>query len=217
MKNHALALGMAAALVATGACNKTDATRKRQAADRRGAKGGRQQDHCRRASRPTASSWPPPRPPGSTRRSPAPDPTRCSFPMTPPSPARRREFDIRPEIAPQLTGVLTNLILPGTVLVADIGKAIDNGKGKAVLATMGGGRSPRPRTATRSCITDAAGNKATSPRLTSNIPMASSTTSTPCCSRASLARQRRQWAIKPASKLTIPHRALGGLRRALFS
>ncbi len=30
-----------------------------------------------------------------------------------------------------------HLILPGTVLVADIDRAIDNGKGKDVLATMG--------------------------------------------------------------------------------
>src|SRR3982751_1396888 len=48
-------------------------------------------------------------------------------------------FDTKPENRAQLTGVLTNLILPGTVLVADIDKAIDNGKGKATLATMGGG------------------------------------------------------------------------------
>src|SRR5947209_8142675 len=48
-------------------------------------------------------------------------------------------FDAKPQNRAQLTGVLTNLILPGTVMVADIDKAIDNGKGKTPLATMGGG------------------------------------------------------------------------------
>jgi uncharacterized surface protein with fasciclin (FAS1) repeats len=52
----------------------------------------------------------------------------------------------KPEGRAQLTGVLTYHILPGTVLAEDIGKAIDNAKGKAVLATMGGGTL----TATRS-------------------------------------------------------------------
>src|SRR5688572_27742293 len=48
-------------------------------------------------------------------------------------------FDAKPENRAQLTGALTYLILPGTVLAEDIGKAIDAGKGKAILATMGGG------------------------------------------------------------------------------
>jgi uncharacterized surface protein with fasciclin (FAS1) repeats len=38
-------------------------------------------------------------------------------------------FDAKPENRAQLTGVITNLILPGTVLAADIDKAIDRGKG----------------------------------------------------------------------------------------
>ena len=61
----------------------------------------------------------------------------------------------------QLTGVLTNLILPGTVLVADIDKAIDNGKGKAVLATMGGGTLTATKDGGKTVLTDAAGHKAT--------------------------------------------------------
>jgi uncharacterized surface protein with fasciclin (FAS1) repeats len=54
-------------------------------------------------------------------------------------PAGTADNWMKPESRAQLTGVLTNHILPGTVLAEDIGKAIDNGKGKAVLATMGGG------------------------------------------------------------------------------
>ena len=70
-------------------------------------------------------------------------------------------FDAKPENRAQLTGVLTNLILPGTVLVADIDKAIDNGKGKAVLATMGGGTLTATKDGGKIVLTDAAGHKAT--------------------------------------------------------
>ncbi len=69
-------------------------------------------------------------------------------------------LDPKPENRAQLTGVLTNMILPGTVLAADIGKAIDNGKGKAVLATMGGGTLTATREGGNIVLTDAAGNKA---------------------------------------------------------
>src|SRR3954447_48393 len=48
-------------------------------------------------------------------------------------------LDPTPQNRAQLTGVLTNLILPGTVLVADIDKLVDKDKGKGVLATVGGG------------------------------------------------------------------------------
>jgi uncharacterized surface protein with fasciclin (FAS1) repeats len=67
----------------------------------------------------------------------------------------------KPESRAQLTGVLTYHILPGTVLVDDIGKAIDNGKGKAVLATMGGGTLTATRDGDKIVLTDGAGTKAT--------------------------------------------------------
>ena len=38
----------------------------------------------------------------------------------------------------EITKILTSHILPGVILADDISKAIDTGKGKAVLATMGG-------------------------------------------------------------------------------
>jgi uncharacterized surface protein with fasciclin (FAS1) repeats len=69
-------------------------------------------------------------------------------------------FDTKPENRAQLTGVLTNLILPGTVLVADIDKAIDNGKGKAVLATMSGTLTAT-KDGGKTVLTDGAGHKAT--------------------------------------------------------
>jgi uncharacterized surface protein with fasciclin (FAS1) repeats len=53
------------------------------------------------------------------------------------------------------------LILPGTVLAADIDKAIEAGKGKAVLATMGGGTVTATKEDGKTVLTDSAGNKAT--------------------------------------------------------
>jgi uncharacterized surface protein with fasciclin (FAS1) repeats len=70
-------------------------------------------------------------------------------------------FDTSPQNRAQLTGVLTNLILPGTVLVADIDKAIDTGKGKAVLATMGGSTLTATKDGGKTVLTDSAGHKAT--------------------------------------------------------
>lgn len=70
-------------------------------------------------------------------------------------------LDIRPVNRARLTGVLTNLILPGTVMVADIDKAIDRDKGKAVLATMGGGTLTATKEGGATVLSDAGGHKAT--------------------------------------------------------
>jgi uncharacterized surface protein with fasciclin (FAS1) repeats len=70
-------------------------------------------------------------------------------------------FDTTASNRPQLTGIITNMILPGTVLVADIDKAIDAGKGKAPLATMGGGTLTATKEGGNTVLTDAAGDQAT--------------------------------------------------------
>ena len=67
----------------------------------------------------------------------------------------------KPESRAQLTGVLTYHILPGTVLAEDIGKAIDNANGKAMLATMGGGTLTATREGGNIVLADASGNRAT--------------------------------------------------------
>ena len=69
-------------------------------------------------------------------------------------------FDTNPRNRAQLTGVITNLILPGTVMVADIDKAIDNGKGKTLLGTMGGGTLTATRDGGKTVLTDSSGHKA---------------------------------------------------------
>ena len=70
-------------------------------------------------------------------------------------------LDATPQNRAQLTGVLTNLILPGTVMVADIDKAIDAGKGKTPLATMGGGTLTATKEGGKTVLTDSSGHKAT--------------------------------------------------------
>ncbi len=70
-------------------------------------------------------------------------------------------FDNSPKNRPQLTAILTNLILQGTVLGADIDKTIDRGKGKGVLATMGGGTLTATKEGGKTVLTDSGGHKAT--------------------------------------------------------
>jgi uncharacterized surface protein with fasciclin (FAS1) repeats len=75
-------------------------------------------------------------------------------------PAGALDTLMKPESRAQLTKVLTGHILPGAILAADIGKAIDNGKGKAVLATFGGGTVTATRDGDKIVLTDSAGGKA---------------------------------------------------------
>jgi uncharacterized surface protein with fasciclin (FAS1) repeats len=75
-------------------------------------------------------------------------------------PAGALDALMKPEGRADLTGVLTYHILPGEMLAADIGKAIDAGKGKAVLATMAGGTLTATREGGAIVIADGAGTKA---------------------------------------------------------
>src|SRR3954465_7709691 len=63
-------------------------------------------------------------------------------------------FDAKPDNRAQLTRVPTNLIISGTVMAADIGKAIDTGKGKAMLGTMGGGTLTATKDGDKIVLTD---------------------------------------------------------------
>ena len=75
-------------------------------------------------------------------------------------PAGALDTLMKPESRADLTALLTYHILPGTILAEDIGKAIDAGKGKAVLATMGGGTLTATREGQAIVLADAAGGKA---------------------------------------------------------
>lgn len=67
---------------------------------------------------------------------------------------------MQPQQRARLTDVLTYHILPGTVLVEDIARAIDNSDGSAVLATMGGETVAAARDGDRIVLTDASGGRA---------------------------------------------------------
>lgn len=67
----------------------------------------------------------------------------------------------RPEQRARLTSVLTYHILPGVVLAGDFATAIDNQKGKAPIATMGGATITATREGGKIVLTDSAGTKAT--------------------------------------------------------
>ena len=76
---------------------------------------------------------------------------------------------MKPESRAELTRLLTFHIMPGTVLAADIGKAIDDGKGKAELATVGGGVLTATREGDKIVLTDGEGHKATMANTDENL------------------------------------------------
>ena len=67
----------------------------------------------------------------------------------------------KPENRAELTRVLTLHILPGTVLAEDLGKAVDNGKGRALVQTMGGETLTATKDGGKIILTDGTGGKAT--------------------------------------------------------
>ena len=75
-------------------------------------------------------------------------------------PAGTLDTLLKPEGRADLTALLTYHILPGTILSADIGKAIDAGGGKTLLPTMGGATLTATKEGNAIVVTDAAGGKA---------------------------------------------------------
>jgi uncharacterized surface protein with fasciclin (FAS1) repeats len=67
----------------------------------------------------------------------------------------------KPENRAELTRTLTYHILPGTVLIQDLAKAVDNGKGKAIVQTMNGQTLTATKDGDKVVLTDGAGGKAT--------------------------------------------------------
>ena len=67
---------------------------------------------------------------------------------------------LAPEAKGRLVALLTGHIVPGVVTAADLGKAIERGKGKAQLATVGGSNLTFSRDGEVIVVTDAAGGQA---------------------------------------------------------
>ena len=67
---------------------------------------------------------------------------------------------LAPEAKGQLAALLTGHIVPGAVTAADLGRAIDRGKGKAELATVGGSNLSFSRDGDAILVTDGAGGQA---------------------------------------------------------
>ena len=164
MKNHALALTVAAAaLLSLGACNKTNGgnnsapnaqtPKAEKAAGTKTIASGIDQNSKFMAAAKAAGL-------DQTLAGPGPYtvfvPTDAAIGSAPSG-----TFDTTPANRAQLTAIITNMILPGTVLVADIDKAIDAGHGKAPLATMSGGTLTATKDGGKTVISDSAGHKAT--------------------------------------------------------
>ena len=163
MEYHALALGLAAALLASTACNKHEGnTKDPEAAQTPKAQKAAGTKTIAAGLAPTSRFMTIAKAAGLDQTLAGPGPYTVFIPDDAAfGSAPAGTFDISPKNRPQLTAVVTNLVLPGTVLVGDIGKAIDNGKGKAILATMGGGTLTATKDGGKTVLTDASGHKAT--------------------------------------------------------
>jgi uncharacterized surface protein with fasciclin (FAS1) repeats len=165
MKSHALALGLgAAAFVALGACNKSDNTTASGAPKAQTDKAQKVAGTKTIATGLTANSqfMTVAKTAGLDQTLAGPGPYTVFVPDDAAfSGAPAGTFDTKPQNRAQLTGVLTNLILPGTVMVADIDKQVESGKGKALLATMGGSILTATKDGGKTVLTDTAGHKAT--------------------------------------------------------
>jgi uncharacterized surface protein with fasciclin (FAS1) repeats len=67
---------------------------------------------------------------------------------------------LAPEAKGRLAALISGHIVPGMVTAADLDRAVERGKGKAELATMGGGNLSFSRDGESVVVTDAAGGRA---------------------------------------------------------
>ena len=84
-------------------------------------------------------------------------PTNAAFAKLP---AGAVEGLMKPESKGQLTGILTYHVVPGVVLAEDLKRSIERGKGKAELATVGGGTLTASEADGVIVLTDAKGGQA---------------------------------------------------------
>ena len=84
-------------------------------------------------------------------------PTNAAFAKLP---AGTVETLMEPESKGTLTGILTYHVVPGVVLAEDLKRSIQRGKGKAELATVGGGKLTATEANGAIVLTDANGGQA---------------------------------------------------------
>lgn len=84
-------------------------------------------------------------------------PTEAAFGKLPPGTANGL---LAPEAKGRLVALLTGHIVPGMVTAEDLGRAIERGKGKAQLATVGGANLSFARDGDSIVVTDPAGSRA---------------------------------------------------------
>src|SRR5437868_10391556 len=164
MKRHAFALGFAATtLLATAACNKAGGPgNEPQSAQTPKAQKAAGTKTIAAGLPPASRFFAAAKAAGLDQTLAGPGPYTVFVPDDPAfDKAPSGTLDTSPKNRPQLTGTITNLILPGTVLVADIDKEIDRGKGKGLLATMGGGTLTATKEGGNTVLADAKGDKAT--------------------------------------------------------
>jgi uncharacterized surface protein with fasciclin (FAS1) repeats len=166
MKTHALAVGIAAAaLLATSACNKNKGANGNGAAPEAQTKAAQKIAGTKTIAAglaPTSRFMAAAKAAGLDQTLAGPGPYTVFVPDDAAfNGAPAGTFDPKPQNRAQITGIITNLILPGTVMVADIDKAIDNGKGKTLLGTMAGGTLTATKDGGKTVLTDSEGHKAT--------------------------------------------------------
>ncbi|MES2120105.1 MAG: fasciclin domain-containing protein [Pseudomonadota bacterium] len=160
MNRHALALATVAALLATSACSKSDGNGTTDAQTPAAEKVAG--DKTIAAGLPADSKFmAAAKAAGLDQTLAGPGPYTVLVPDDAAITGAGDAFNTDPSNRAQLTGAITNLILPGTVLVEDINRAIDKGKGKDVLATVGGGTLTATKEGGRTVLTDSTGRKAT--------------------------------------------------------
>jgi uncharacterized surface protein with fasciclin (FAS1) repeats len=160
MRKAALSLGLAAVLISASACNKNDSSNQTgqtaaasKAAGEKTIAAGLSADSKFMAAAKAAGL-------DKTLAGPGPYtvfvPDDAAFAKLP---AGTLDNTTDPQQRAKITSILTYHILPGTVLAADIGKTIDNAKGKAVMMTVGGQTFTATKDGGNLVLTDSAGNK----------------------------------------------------------
>jgi len=162
MRKHALAIGAAAALLTAAACSKGDggAEDKRTQAQTPAAQKVAGTKTIAAGLAPNSKFVAAAKFAGLDQTLAGPGPYTVLVPDDAAFNSAAGAFEAKPENRAKVTSVLTNLILSGTVLMADLDRAIDQGKGKAPIATVAGGTLTATKDNGKIVLTDSTGHKA---------------------------------------------------------